>query len=45
MFYDSKTQLIQLTDQQKGTKKWLQQFADQMKKTKKSNGKLDLNFP
>ena len=31
MFYDSKTQLIQFTDQKKETKMWLSQIADQIK--------------
>ena len=46
MFYDSKTQLIQFTDQQKVTKSvtWAICRPDK-NKVKKTAGKLELNFP
>ena len=46
MFYDSKTQLIQFTDQQKGTKNVTYTiFRPDKNKVEKSTGKLELNFP
>ena len=42
----SKVQLIQFTDQQKGTKKVTRAiYRPDEKKAKKSTGKLELNFP
>ena len=46
MFYDSKTQLIQFTDQQKGTKNVTCTICRPDKnKVKKSTAKLELNYP
>ena len=46
MFYDSKTQLIQFTDQQKGTENVTCTICRPDKnKVKKGSGKLELNFP
>ena len=46
MFYNSKTQLIQFTDQQKGTKNVTCTICRPDKnKVKKSTGKLELKFP
>ena len=46
MFYDSKTQLIQFTDQQKVTKNVTCTICRPDKiKVKKTAGKLELNFP
>ena len=46
MFYDSKTQLIQFTDQQKVTKNVTCTIIRPDKiKVKKTAGKLELNFP
>ena len=46
MFCDSKTQLIQFTDQQKGTKNVTYTICRVDKsKVKKSTGQLELNFP
>ena len=46
MFYDSKTQLIQFTDQQKGTKNVTCTICwPDKNKVEKSTGKLELNFP
>ena len=45
MFYDSKTQLIQFTDQQKGTENVTCTICRPDKnKVKKSTGKLGLNL-
>ena len=46
MFYDLKTQLIQFTDQQKGTKNMTCTMCRADKnKVKKSTAKLELNVP
>ena len=46
MFYDSKTQLIQFTDQQKWTiNVTCTIYRSDMSKIKESTGKLELNFP
>ena len=46
MFYDSKIQLTQFTDQQKGTKNVTYTiFRPDKNKVKKSTGKFELNFP
>ena len=46
MFYDSKTQLIQFTDQLKGIKCDLHNLQTRGKKVKKKNtANLELNFP
>ena len=46
MFYDSKTQLIQFADQQKGTKNvTCTIYGPDMSKIKESAGKLELKFP
>ena len=46
MFYDSKTHLIQFTDQQKGTKNVTCTICRPDKnKVKKSTGNLQLSFP
>ena len=46
MFYDSKTQLIQFTDQQKETENVTCAICRPDKnKVKKGSGKLELNFP
>ena len=46
MLYDSKTELIQFTDQQKGTKNLTCIICQPDKnKVKRSAGKLELNFP
>ena len=45
MFYDSKTHLIQFTDQQKGTKNvTCTIYRLDKNKVKKSTGMLELNF-
>ena len=46
MFYNSKTEHIKFTDQQKGTKNVTFTICRPDKnKVKKSTGKLELNFP
>ena len=46
MFFDSKTQLTQFTDQQKGTENiTCTNCRPNKNKVKKSTGKLELNFP
>ena len=46
MFYDSKTQLIQFTDQQKGAiNVTFTIYRPDMSRIKTSTGKLELNFP
>ena len=46
MFYESKTQLIQFTDQQKGAiNVTFTIYRPDMSRIKISTGKLELNFP